>query len=282
MSFITNAIGSVLGDLTGANQQAQAAQSAAQTQANAANYAANLQNQQFQTNQQNLAPYMSLGAAAIPQLISSLGYTPQTNSSGQLTGLNGQGFQFNPSNLAQTPGYQFTLNQGLQQLQNANSSTGQNLSGAQQKGMSNYITGLANQTYNQQYQNALSTYNTNAGYLSGLLQTGQNAAAGLGTMGMQNAQNVGNTLMGGANATAAGQVAAGNTQSNALNSLMQLGLGGAGIYSLGAKSGMNTALSNAGSKLWSGLTGLGGAGGAATDASVYGMSPDIAALIGLV
>ena len=258
MSFITNAIGSVVGDLTGANQQAQAAQSAAQTQANAANYAANLQNQQFQTNQQNMSPYMGLGTAAMPQLMNLLGVGPQGSAGIQTA-------------LQNVPGYQFTLNQGLQQLQNQQSATGQNLSGAQQKGLQQYTTGLAQSNY----QNYLNNYMNSVGM-------GQNAAAGLGTMGMQNAQSVGNTLMGGANATAAGQVAAGNAQSNAVNGLMQLGLGGAGIYSLGAKSGMNTALSNAGSKLWSGLTGLGGAGGAATDASVYGMSPDIAALIGLV
>jgi len=258
MSFITNAIGGLVGDLTGANQQAQAAQSAAQTQANAANYAANLQNQQFQTNQQNMSPYMGLGTAAMPQLMNLLGVGPQGSAGIQTA-------------LQNVPGYQFTLNQGLQQLQNQQSATGQNLSGAQQKGLQNYTTGLAQSNY----QNYLNNYMNSVGM-------GQNAAAGLGTMGMQNAQNVGNTLMGGANATAAGQVAAGNAQSNAMNGLMQLGLGGSGIYSLGAKSGMNTALSNAGSKLWSGLSGLGGAGAATTDASVYGMSPDIAALIGLI
>jgi len=260
MSFITNAIGSVVGDLTGANQQAQAAQSAAQTQANAANYAANLQNQQFQTNQQNMSPYMGLGTAAMPQLMNLLGVGPQGSAGIQTA-------------LQNVPGYQFTLNQGLQQLQNQQSATGQNLSGAQQKGLQQYTTGLAQSNY----QNYLNNYMNSVGM-------GQNAAAGLGTMGMQNAQNVGNTLMGGANATAAGQVAAGNAQSNAVNGLMQLGLGGSGIYSLGAKSGMNSAISGlfgGGGGAATGYTGAsglsslaGGAGAGATDYSLGSLVTD--------
>ena len=255
MSFITNAVGSLIGSLTGANQQAQAAQSAAQTQANAANYAANLQQQQFATNQANLSPYMSIGTAALPQLLQSLGYQGQYGANGNLTGLSGQGFQFNPSNLAQTPGYQFTLQQGLNAVNNATSATGQTGSGAQAKGLANYATGLAQNTYNQQYQNALTTYQQNASTLGSLLSTGQNAAAGLGSMGMQNAQSVGNTLQGGANATAAGQIATGNATSNALNGAMQLGLGGAGIYSLLGKGG----LFGAGTGAATGISGLTGA-----------------------
>ena len=270
MSFIANAVR----DLTGANQQAQAITTAANTQAAAANNAAALQNAQFQQTQQNLAPYMSIGTAALPQLIQSLGYQGQYGSNGQLTGMSGQGFQFNPSNLAQTPGYQFTLQQGMNALNNAGSATGQNQSGAQAKGLANYATGLAQNTYNQQYQNALTTYQQNASILGSLLSTGQNAAAGIGSAGMQNAQSVGNTLMSGANATAAGQVAAGSSQTNALNSLMGLGMGGAGIYALGAKSGMNSALAGGASSLYNGITGLFsgssavGTGAGASDATI--------------
>ena len=251
MAFIANAVR----DITGANQQAQAITTAANTQAAAANNAAALQNAQFQQTQANLAPYASIGTAALPQLLQSLGYQGQYGANGNLTGLSGQGFQFNPSNLAQTPGYQFTLQQGLNAVNNATSATGQTGSGAQAKGLANYATGLAQNTYNQQYQNALTTYQQNASTLGSLLSTGQNAAAGLGSMGMQNAQSVGNTLQGGANATAAGQIAAGNATSNALNGAMQLGLGGAGIYSLLGKGG----LFGAGTGAATGISGLTGA-----------------------
>ena len=270
MAFIANAVR----DITGANQQAQAITTAANTQAAAANNAAALQNAQFQQTQANLAPYASIGTAALPQLLKSLGYEGQFGSIGQLTGMSGQGFQFNPSNLEQTPGYQFTLQQGLNAVNNATSATGQTGSGAQAKGLANYATGLAQNTYNQQYQNALTTYQQNASILGSLLSTGQNAAAGIGSMGMQNAQSVGNTLMSGANATAAGQVAAGSSQTNALNSLMGLGMGGAGIYALGAKSGMNNAIAGGASSLYNGISGLFGGssavgtGAGASDATI--------------
>ena len=219
MSFVTNAIG----DILGTNQQASAAQSAASTQANS-------QLQAQQLLQQNLAPYSSIGTAVLPQLLSSLGYQGSYGANGNLTGVSGQGFQFNPNNLASTPGYQFTLQQGLKGVNNQASAMGLNQSGAQQKSIANYTTGLAQNTYNQQYANALSTYMTNAGQLGSLLNLGQNAAAGVG-------QGAYNSTTAAGNAIAQGQIAAGQSGTNAVQCALGLGLGGAGIYSLLAGSG---------------------------------------------
>ena len=213
MSFI----GNLLGDITGTNQQAKAAQNASQQQIA-------YQQQALQQMQQNLAPYQAIGTSVLPQLLTSLGYQGQFGSNGQLTGVSGQGFQFNPSNLENTPGYQFTLGQGLNAVNNQQSAMGLNNSGAQGKALANYATGLAQNTYNQQYQNALNTYQTNASQLGGLLNLGQHAAAGVG-----NAAYNAYGAMG--NAASAGTVAAGNATSNAFNSLLGLGGTGAKIYS---------------------------------------------------
>ena len=209
MSFI----GNLLGDITGTNQQAKAAQNASQQQIA-------YQQQALQQMQQNLAPYQAIGTSVLPQLLTSLGYQGQFGSNGQLTGVSGQGFQFNPSNLENTPGYQFTLGQGLNAVNNQQSAMGLNNSGAQGKALANYATGLAQNTYNQQYQNALNTYQTNANQLGGLLSLGQNAAAGVG-----NAAYNAYGAMG--NAAAAGTVAQGNQGANTFNSL----LGAAGAAS---------------------------------------------------
>ena len=219
MSFITNAIGS----LFGTTQQADAATLAAQQQAQS-------QQQGAAALTAQLAPYNQFGASAMPNLINKLGL-----------GGTGGGFQygpfsFNPSDLQNTPGYQFTLQQGQKGVNNALSSQGLLGSGAQAKALSDYTTGLAQNTYNQQLQNALGMYqtnynsalgqyNTNAGQLGSLLNLGQNAAAGTG-------QAAYNTQVGAGNALAAGQVAAGNTTANAFNSLMGAGKTGAQIYSL--------------------------------------------------
>lgn len=257
MSFI----GDVVGGILGTDKQANAAQNAANTQAQSANYAADLQKQAFDKLQQALSPYTSIGTGILPALLTQLGYSGTFDGSGNLTGVSpsatGLGalgkFNFNPTRqqLEQTPGYQFTLQQGMKGVDNAMSAKGLGLSGAQAKGLADYTTGLASNTFQQQYQNALQNYQTNynaqqqqVNNLLGLLGIGQNAAAGVGNAGMQSAQGIGNTLMSGANATAAGQIAAGNAQSNALSGGLNLGLGGAGIYAL-LKGGGLAALSDA-------------------------------------
>jgi len=251
-------VGNLIGDLTGTTQASNAAQQAAQTQANAANYAANLQNQAFQTTQQNLSPYMNIGTQAMNPYLS-------------LLGLGSQGSAGMMSQLENMPGYQFALQQGLGAANSA-SGSGLNLSGAQQKGLANYSSGLASQTYNSLLGN-----------LANAVGTGQNAAAGLGSAGMNTATAMGNNLTAGANATAAGQIAGGNAQTNMLNSLMGLGQGAAGIYALGnyAPAGGKSLISQLGGLFGSGGAAIAPASYAGGAAAGFGMSPEIAALIGL-
>ena len=218
MSFITNAIGS----LFGTTQQADAATLAAQQQAQS-------QQQGAAALTAQLAPYNQFGASAMPNLINKLGL-----------GGTGGGFQygpfsFNPSDLQNTPGYQFTLQQGQKGVNNSLSIQGLLGSGAQAKALSDYTTGLANNTYNQQLQNALGmyqtnygtalgTYNTNAGQLGSLLNLGQNAAAGVGQANQNAAVNAGNAI-------AQGTIGSGSQTANTFNSLLNLGKAGSSIYS---------------------------------------------------
>lgn len=203
-----------------------AASKAAGQQSDAAKYAADLQWEQFQKIQDNLRPYMEIGTGQIPNLL------------GILTGngLNTQ-FDFRPTQeqLEQTPGYQFTLRQGLKGIDNTSSAKGWGMSGAQARAIADYTTGLADQTYQQQYQNALQNFTTNYGIvgdqynrLANLLALGQNAAAGVGNAGLQTASNVGNLLTSGANAQAAGTIGSANAMNQGINSIAQ----GASLYAL--------------------------------------------------
>jgi hypothetical protein len=203
----------IVGSILGSN----ASKDAAQTGANATDRASALQMQQFQQMQGNLAPYMQLGSSTIPQLQQLLG-------GGRLN----TPFSFNPTmqQLEQTPGYQFTQQQGNKALDNSMAAKGLSLSGAQLKGLDQYNTGLASNTFQQQYQNALQNFNTNYGQaadqygrLGGLVSLGQNAAAGVGNAGLQTASNIGNNITGGANAQAAGQVGSANALSGGLSGL---------------------------------------------------------------
>jgi len=227
------AAGVIGGSLISSN----AAKGAANTQSDAANRASDLQMQQFQQMQQNLAPYMQLGSSTIPML-------QQMLSGDRLN----TPFSFNPTmqQLEQTPGYQFTLQQGNKALDNAMAAKGLSLSGAQMKGLDAYNTGLASNTFQQQYQNALQQFNTNYGQATdqynraaGLVGLGQNAAAGVGNAGIQTGSNIGNTMTSGANALAAGQVGSANALSGGLSGLGANGLlysmlkgnsGPAGVY----------------------------------------------------
>jgi hypothetical protein len=193
-----------------------ASKSAANTQAQAAEDAAHLQNDQFNQTQANLSPFIQLGSGNINSLQSALN-NPIFNQ------------QFSAPTEAQaqqTPGYQFTLNQGLKSVQNSAAARGLGSSGAAMKGASSYATGLADSTYNDVFNRALSTFNTNYGNassnvnrLAGVVGSGQNAAAGLGALGAQTAGNIGNTIQGGANASAAGTIGSANAISNGLNGI---------------------------------------------------------------
>ena len=224
MSFITDAIGG----LFGTKQQADAATLAGAQQANA-------QAQGQAQLQANLQPYANFGASAMPNIMKMLGL-----------GGTGGGFQFNPQDLQNTPGYQFTLGQGLKNTNNALSSQGLLGSGAQGKALADYTTGLAGNTYNHQFANALNSYNANLSPLMSLLSMGQNSAAGIGQGAYNSAVNAGNAI-------AQGTVGSGAQGANTMNSLLGLaGLANTGFATNSPTGGYQGGLSNIYSSLFGG------------------------------
>ncbi len=181
-------------------------------------------------------------------------------------------FAFNPKDLENEPGYQFQLQQGQKALQAGAAGRGMLSSGATLKSMDNYSQGLAGTSYQNAYNRALSTFDTNrAGYqtLANMGQTanaqgiqaggiyggettslagmGANAnmqGAGLlsntamqgneyiGDTALKGAEAAGGVRMQGAGAQAAGTIGAGNAWSKALG-----GVGGAAMYGLSQMNG---------------------------------------------
>lgn len=216
--------GSVLGGLIGAG----GSKSAANTQAAAAQQAAQLQYSMYQQTAARLQPWVTTGQAANTQLAGLLGL-----SGYQASGVGGLGtgslvtpFQPTMAQLSQTPGYQFTLQQGLQAVQNQATSLGQGGgvlpggglagSGPEAKGMANYATNLASTTYQQQFQNYWTQLNNIYNMLSGASTTGANAAAGVGQAGATAAAGAGNALQAAGAAQAAGTVTATNQLGSSL------------------------------------------------------------------
>ena len=205
-----------------ADTQSQAAVQAAQIQAQSAQNALDFNKQQWATNQNNMQPWLQAGTGAVNQLSALMA------PGGSLTQQWGQQFQAPSAQQAEaTPGYQFTLGQGLQALDRGAAARGNLLTGGTMQAEQQYGQGLASQTYQQAYnqfqQGQANTYNR----LAGLAGTGQTAAQTLGQQGQSAAntnaninltsgQQQGNALQNAAAATASGYVGAGNAWSGAL------------------------------------------------------------------
>jgi hypothetical protein len=200
----------------------------------------------YQEQAQKYQPYIDLGNQGAKQLASA------TAPGGSLTGQ----FSFNPSDVVNSPEYQFNLQQGIEALKRSAAATGGLMSGGAQKSALSYGEGLASNSYQQAYNNALTGFNTNRNATlqniqsllqpgmygtSGFTQASQNAGnqiagntmqgAQFGAniplqsamynsgLGVQAAQIAGNALTGGANASAAGTIGSGNAWNNALGGL---------------------------------------------------------------
>lgn len=121
------------------------------------------------------------------------------------------------------PGYQWRLQQGAQGVMNTAAAGSGSLSGPALKALMDYNQGAASQEYNA----AFNRFNTQQGNifqrLTSMAQTGQNAAAGVGTNAVATGGNIGANIVGGANAAAAGQVGAANAWGGALSDLGSYG-----------------------------------------------------------
>lgn len=142
------------------------------------------------------------------------------------------------SQLEATPGYQFSLSQGLRSVQNAAAAKGLGVSGAALQGAATYATGLANQTYKDQFglqqqrfndfanqaTSKTNQLNTIYNQLQGPVSLGENAAAQVGNLSQQGANNIttGDTNLG--NALSAGITGSANATATGLQSLGNLPL----------------------------------------------------------
>ena len=197
------------------------ASSAAHAQEKAAQQATRAQMGMYNQTRSDLQPFQQAGQGALNDLTARL---PQLTS------------PFNPTmdQLEQTPGYQFTLAQGLKKTQSAAAARGLGVSGAALKGAATYATGLADSTYQQQFANAQTRYgdvlNLNTtqqanlqnqyNRLIGTATLGESAAAQTGAQGTQSAAAGGAFLNQAGQASAAGTMGAANALTGGINSYL--------------------------------------------------------------
>lgn len=175
-------------------------QSAAKKQQEAAQAAITAEQAQFAQTQANLAPFRTAGVSGVNQLQALLGLGP-SGAGGMQTAL------------AATPGYQFTLNQGLGALQNSLAAQGGAAGGNALKALMGYGQGLANTTYQQAVGNA-----------SNLAGLGETAAQQTGTIGGNSANAIASLLTGAGNSAAAGIMGGTNALAGGLGGLSQSAL----------------------------------------------------------
>lgn len=153
------------------------ASKAASAQTKATDKATDAQLKMFGITREALQPYITAGEDA-------------TGTMNKLLSPDGG---IDMSVLENLPGYQFAKTQGTKAITNQMSARGfQPGSGAYDKAVGSYVTGLADQTFGEQFNRLLESS-----------RTGANAAAGLGTNATNTGQMVGSNAIGAGNAQAA-------------------------------------------------------------------------------
>lgn len=248
---ILGGVGSLFGGLFGSNASNQATQQYVQGLQQAQNSLGNSQSQALS----NLSPYLQAGSQATGTLSQMLA----TPGQGLLTPWTQQFTAPTAEQAAQTPGYQFQLQQGENALQNSAAAQGGLLSGGTLAGLNNYAQGVASTNYQNTFNNALTQYQqAYQSFLNNQNNT-YSRLAGLSGQGLSAAGNAGNIITGiggdiaslygqqGA-ARAAGTIGSANALGGILpgmsNSLLQYGLlsqlngAGGGTNSWGAPSSL--------------------------------------------
>lgn len=199
MSSIGNAIGKVVGGITGASQAAEGAEKAGKTQAAYAQAGIDEERRQFDELVKLLSPYVQAGTGAISAQQDILGLGGASRQQQAISGLE------------QSPIFQALARQGETSiLQNA-AATGGLRGGNTQAALAQFRPALLNQQIQQQLSN-----------LGGLTSIGQASAAGQAASGMQSAGAIGNLLGQQGAARAGGQIAKAGVPRQAFSDLMNI------------------------------------------------------------
>ena len=188
----------------GAAATAYSAQTAAGAQTAAAGQAANTALSMYNQTNQNLSPYRNIGQTAATDL---------TNRLGELT----SPITMSQADVEATPGYAFNSTQGLKAVQNSAAARGLGNSGAALKGAATFAVGLADNTYQNQFNNAVTNQTNAFNRLQGLVNTGENAAAQTGSAGTAAANTAASAQTQAGTAQAAAANATGSAVSNFAN-----------------------------------------------------------------
>lgn len=269
ISGVGSLIGGILGN-NAAGNAAQAEQAAlGQAEAYQKQQASNATLSQQQATEQitaNQQPFVGAGQGAVLSLQDLLA------PGGQLSNTSYPGFTAPTAAQAQaTPGYQFSLQQGENALQNSAAARGGLLSTGTAKNLTNYAEGAADTNYQNVYNNALQTYGTNFNVSNTLNNNLYSRLMGLTNTGESAAGSLNNSLQSGANTLANIALTSGQQVGNDITQAGQAGAAGIVGGTNALTAGIGGALNTVGQGIT--LQQLLGAQNASTSAPMAGVNP---------
>lgn len=195
-SSVVGAIGSIFGSSSAASAQSAAAAKATKAQL-----------KMFKEAQTALSPFISGGKTGMEALIGKLPYLSSDINLDQAA-------------LEATPGYKFTLSQGLKAVQNSAAARGLGASGAAIKGGAEYATGLSDATYNTRFTQEIDERKQILDALMSSINPGVAAGSSLASAATTTGAGVASNAIGAGNAQAANYINTGNQIGNVGNSLV--------------------------------------------------------------
>lgn len=190
--------------LGGSLISANASQNAASQQVAAEQQAENTQLSMYNQTRSDLTPFRTTGQSALDSIASMYGLA---------NGGTGVSANQSTANFENTPNYQFALQQGQQAVNSSAAAQGQVLSGANEKALATFGSGLASQQFGNYMSQLMSL--ANIGQSSAGMEANANQSAANSISSLQTAQGA---------SQAAGTVGSANALSGGLSSLGSLGL----------------------------------------------------------
>lgn len=235
------------------------ASKAADAQTSAANAAIANQKQMYGLNQAQLQPFINAGAGQIGNQQALLDPNNAGGPLAALMKLTNPGADMS-AELAQTPGYQFSLNQGLRASNNQLAARGLGGSGgAVAKGATNFAEGLAGNTWQSVVQALQNQFTSQAGAGQNLINSGQGAASALAGVGTNTANQISGSLTGAGNAQAASANAIGGALGSAAGGVPSSLLLAQLLKGSGGGTGGGGGIYGTGDGNWYGQSSVGGA-----------------------
>jgi hypothetical protein len=204
--------------LFGAHKQSEAADKATKAQTAANDKALALQKEIFETQREDMMPWLDAGREALGQL--------QTKINDGSFDLSGFGYD----DLIADPSYQFRLQQGQNALNASAAARGRLVSGAQLQAANDYAQDMASTEFGNAFARRAAERDAEYSRLAGLAGVGQSAAGNVSNYAAQYGNNASNVLMNTGHAQGQNAINQGNIWASLGNNLAGVGQRAIGNY----------------------------------------------------